>query len=58
MWREGQKYTIFGKLINICIVADTDEEFERYEQQKKNRAIRWATHKFASIWDKQLRVNS
>lgn len=47
MGGEGQKYTIFGKLINICIVADTDEEFERYEQQKKNHAIRWATHRFA-----------
>lgn len=47
MGGEGQKYTIFGKLINICIVADTDEEFERYEQQKKNHAIRWAAHRFA-----------
>lgn len=44
---EGQKYTIYGELINICLVADTDEEFERHEQQKKNRAIRWASHKFA-----------
>lgn len=47
MFGEGQKYTIYGELINICIVANTDEEFERYEQQKKNRAIRWASHKFA-----------
>lgn len=44
---EGAKYTLFSKLINICLVIDTDEEFERYEQQKKNHAIRLATHKFA-----------
>ena len=47
MGGEGAKYTLFSELINICIVADTDEEFERFEQQKKNRAIRWASHKFA-----------
>lgn len=47
MGGEGQKYTIFGELINVCLVIDTDEEFERYEQQKKNRAIRYAVHNFA-----------
>lgn len=51
---EGQKYTIYGELINICIVADTDEEFERHEQQKKNRAIRWASHKFAEYLAKSV----
>ena len=51
---EGQKYTIFGELINICIVANTDEEFERHEQQKKNRAIRWASHKFAEYLAKTV----
>ena len=30
------KYTHFSKLINICLVADTDEEFERMEQQKRS----------------------
>ena len=44
---EGAKYTIFSKLNNICLVADTDEEFERYEIQKKNHAIRWAAHRLA-----------
>ncbi|MFN2339907.1 MAG: glycine/sarcosine/betaine reductase component B subunit [Halanaerobium sp.] len=44
---EGAKYTIFSKLNNICLVADTDEEFERHEQQKKNHAIRWAAHRLA-----------
>lgn len=31
----GAKQTIFSQLFNICLVADTNEEFERYEQQKK-----------------------
>ena len=44
---EGAKYSIFSKLNNICLVADTDEEFERYEIQKKNHAIRWAAHRLA-----------
>lgn len=39
---KGADYTYYSKLINICLVADTDEEFERHEQQKKNKAIRWA----------------
>lgn len=47
MGGEGAKYTLFSQLINICIVADTDEDFERFEQQKKNTAIRMATHRFA-----------
>ncbi|MDW7669085.1 MAG: glycine/sarcosine/betaine reductase component B subunit [Bacillota bacterium] len=44
---EGAKYTIFSKLNNICLIADTDEEFERHEIQKKNHAIRWAAHRLA-----------
>lgn len=47
MGGEGAKYTLFSELINICIVADTDEKEERFEQQKKNTAIRLATHKLA-----------
>lgn len=47
MGGEGAKYTLFSQLINICIVAHTDEEFERFEQQKKNHAIRMAAHRFA-----------
>ena len=47
MGGEGAKYTLFSQLINICLVADTDEEFERFEQQKKNTAIRMASHKLA-----------
>lgn len=47
MWGEGQKYTHFGELINICILAETNELSERDENQKKNTAIRMATHRFA-----------
>ena len=44
---EGAKWSYYSKLINICLVADTDEEFERFEQQKKNRALRMAGHRLA-----------
>jgi len=44
---EGAKYTYFSQLLNICLVADTDEEFERHEQQKKNHALRWAGMRLA-----------
>ena len=47
MGGEGAKYTLYSQLINVCIVADTDEEEERFEQQKKNTAIRMATHRLA-----------
>ena len=46
---EGQKLTYFGQLNNIVLVADTNEEFERYEQQKKNDALRRAGHKLAEF---------
>lgn len=46
---EGQKYTYFGQLNNIVLVADTNEEFERNEQQKKNDALRRAGHKLAEF---------
>lgn len=44
---EGAKLTYFSQLVNLCLVADTDEAFERHEQQKKNHAIRWAAHRLA-----------
>lgn len=47
MGGEGAKHTYWSKLINICLVADTDEEFERHEQQKRNHALRWAGHRLA-----------
>ncbi|MDL2263019.1 glycine/sarcosine/betaine reductase component B subunit [Synergistaceae bacterium OttesenSCG-928-I11] len=42
-----QRYTIYGSMTNLVLVADTDEEFERHEQQKRNHAIRWAGHRLA-----------
>ena len=47
MGGEGAKHTYWSKLINICLVGETDEEFERYEQQKMNHALRWAGHRLA-----------
>lgn len=44
---EGAKYTYFSQLINIVLVGDTDEDFEKNTQQKKNRALRMAGHKLA-----------
>lgn len=44
---EGQKYTLFGQLNNIVLVADTNEDFEKREQQKKNDALRRAGHRLA-----------
>ena len=46
---EGQKYTLFGQLNNIVLVADTNETFEQREQQKKNDALRRAGHKLAEF---------
>ena len=45
----GQKLTLFGGLQNIVLVADTNEEFERHEQQKMNDALRRAGHKLAEF---------
>lgn len=50
----GAELTYFSQLINICIVCDTDEVFEAREQQKKNHAIRWASHKFAEYLAKSI----
>ena len=55
MGGEGAKHTYWSKLINVCLVGETDEEFERYEQQKMNHALRWAGHRFAEYLGKRLR---
>lgn len=55
MCGEGAKYSYFSNLINICLVIDTDEEFERFEQQKKNHAIRWGCHKFSEYLGKTVK---
>ncbi len=54
MGGEGQKYTLFGTLINVCLVIETDEEYEYREQQKKNHAIRWGSHLFAEYLGKTV----
>lgn len=41
MGGEGAKYTYFSQLKNVVLVADTDQDYERHEQQK-NHALRWA----------------
>ncbi|MEW8994586.1 glycine/sarcosine/betaine reductase component B subunit [Clostridium sp.] len=46
---EGAKYTYYSQLKNIVLVADTDEEFEKREQQKKNKALREAGHRLAEF---------
>ena len=49
-----QRGSLFGFLKNIVLVADTDEEFERHEQQKKNHALRWAGMRLAEFLGKTL----
>jgi len=44
---EGAKYTYYSGLRNLVLVADTNEDFERHEQQKKNRALRWVGMRLA-----------
>lgn len=44
---EGAKYTLFSQMKNLVLVADSDETFEQREQQKKNRALRWAGMRLA-----------
>lgn len=51
----GAKYSYFSKLINVCIVADTDEISEQKEQQKKNLALRWAGIRFSEYLGETVR---
>jgi len=50
----GALYSHFSKLLNICLVADTDEDFEAREQQKKNHVLRWAGMRLAEYIGKTL----
>lgn len=43
----GAKHTFYSTITHLCLVGDTDEDFERHEQQKKNHALRWAGHRLA-----------
>lgn len=49
MGGEGAKYTYYSQLKNIVLVAHTDETFEHREQQKKNKALRWAGMRLAEF---------
>lgn len=55
MGGEGAKHTMWSRLINICLVGNTDEEHERHEQQKTNHALRWAGHRFAEYIGKIIK---
>lgn len=52
---KGAKYSYFSSLINVCIVADTNETQERFEQQKKNLAHRWAGIRLAEYLGETVR---
>lgn len=52
---EGAKLSYFSSLINVCILADTNEDFEKHEQQKKNLALRWAGIRFAEYLGESVR---
>lgn len=52
---EGAKYSYYSQLKNLVLVADTDEDFERTEQQKKNHALRWAGMRLAEYIGEAVR---
>ncbi len=52
---EGAKYSYYSTLKNLVLVADTDEDFEREEQQKKNHALRWAGMRLAEYLGETVR---
>lgn len=54
MGGEGQKYTYFGSLINVCLIMDPDAEDEKMEQQKRNHSIRWGSHRLAEYLGKTV----
>ncbi|WP_018924469.1 glycine/sarcosine/betaine reductase component B subunit [Salsuginibacillus kocurii] len=51
----GAKQTPFSQLLNICLVADTNETFEKQEQQKKNTALRLAALRLAEYLAEPVR---
>jgi betaine reductase complex component B subunit alpha len=54
MGGEGAKYTYYSQLMNVCLVADTDEVQEHREQQKKNHALRWGGMRLAEYLGKTV----
>lgn len=51
----GSYQTMFSYLVNICLVADTDEDEENHEQQKKNTALRHAAMRLAEYLGESVR---
>lgn len=58
MGGEGAKYTYFSQLMNVCLVADTNELKEQREQQKKNHALRWGGMRLAEYLGKTVAEQS
>lgn len=44
---EGAKHSFYAELKNIVLVASTDEDFEKDEPRKKDKALRWAGFRLA-----------
>ncbi|MEG1824852.1 MAG: glycine/sarcosine/betaine reductase component B subunit [Cloacibacillus sp.] len=55
MGGQYQHYTIWGDMVNLVMIADTDEIEEQREQQKKNHAIRWAALRLAEYIAQSVR---
>jgi hypothetical protein len=51
----GADQTIFSKFLNICLVADTNDHAEKHQQQKKNKALRWAAMRLAEYIGETVR---
>lgn len=52
---EGAKHSYYSQLKNIVLVASTDEDFEREEPRKKDKALRWAGFRLAEYIGKCVR---
>lgn len=52
---EGAKHSYFSQLKNIVLVASTDEDFEKEEPRKKDKALRWAAFRLAEYIGKSVK---
>ncbi|MBB5173735.1 glycine/sarcosine/betaine reductase component B subunit [Texcoconibacillus texcoconensis] len=51
----GAEQTVFSQTLNICLVAETNETFEQDQQQKKNKALRFACMRLAEYLGKSVK---
>ncbi|PIE55131.1 MAG: betaine reductase [Dethiosulfovibrio peptidovorans] len=58
MGGEFQDHTIFGNMVNLVLLADTDEEDEKHSFQKKNLVHRRAGMRLASYLGECLRTET